>query len=146
MSVTTHGLFGTKAYSTWNSMVMRCHNPQAQAYANYGGRGITVCASWRVFENFYADMGEPNGLTLERKNNELGYSKENCQWVTMKAQQNNKRSNVVLEYAGYSKNITQWAEHLGVDRQLLYSRHRLGWSPGRILSTPKRGSLGVRKA
>lgn len=135
---TKHGMFGTKAYNTWNSMVMRCHNPNAQAYQNYGARGITVCQQWRTFENFYADMGEPDGKTLDRIDNSLGYSKENCRWTTMKTQQNNKRSNVVLEYAGYRRTVTQWAEQLNTPRSVLYDRLRAGWEVRRVLSTPKK--------
>jgi hypothetical protein len=120
-------------------MVSRCSNPNDSAYINYGARGITVCKRWLKFENFFADMGEPNGLTLERKKNNLGYSKSNCKWATMKEQGNNRRSCVMLVYEGKTMNITQWAEHLGVPRMLLYDRNRAGWSADRILTTPKRG-------
>ena len=137
---TTHGKFGTPIYSVWNGMVDRCHNPNSQAFRNYGARGITVCDSWQKFENFYIDMGDaPPGLTLDREDNELGYSKTNCRWVAVETQQNNKRSNVVLQFRGESLNVTQWAKKLNVPRQLIYDRLRQGWSTERTLTEPKRG-------
>jgi hypothetical protein len=69
-------------------MVARCTNPEHAAWKNYGGRGVTLCERWRVFENFLADMGEcPSGLTLDRKDNDGGYEPANCRWAT-RSQQN----------------------------------------------------------
>ena len=88
----THGQVGTKAYIAWANMIQRCTNPKVRNYNQYGGRGITVCDSWKAFENFYSDMGQPpEGLTLERKHNDSGYSKENCIWATRSAQALNRR-------------------------------------------------------
>lgn len=133
---TKHGKFGTPIYAIWTGMIGRCHNPNSQAYADYGARGIKVCDAWRKFEAFYADMGDaPPGLTLDREKNDLGYSKANCRWVTMKDQQNNKRNNVVLEYRGERHTVTQWAEHLGLDRMKIYGQLRAGWTAERALTT-----------
>lgn len=88
----THGLSRTLEYRIWASMKGRCLNPDDAAYTRYGKRGITVCERWMDFANFYADMGKKTkGLTLERKNNELGYFKENCCWDTYTQQSRNKR-------------------------------------------------------
>jgi len=75
-------------------MKTRCYNPNNKRFAAYAGRGIAVCDRWRnSFENFLADMGEkPLGLTLERINNEQGYSPDNCKWATYSEQNRNRRS------------------------------------------------------
>jgi hypothetical protein len=73
-------------------MLARCNNPNATNWPRYGGRGVTVCDRWRKFENFLADMDvPPPGLTLDRKDNNLGYFKENCWWATVSEQNRNHR-------------------------------------------------------
>lgn len=90
---TTHRLTGSSIYRTYNAMLQRCCNPNNESYKNYGWRGITVCERWiQSFENFYEDMGEsPEGKSLDRINNEKGYSKENCRWATITEQALNRR-------------------------------------------------------
>lgn len=81
-------------YRTYTHMLNRCYSPTSQFYYRYGGRGITVCDRWRGiegFDNFLADMGErPEGLTLDRHNNEKGYSPDNCRWADKYDQAFNK--------------------------------------------------------
>ena len=89
----THGMTRTKEYRIWDAMVRRCHNPNHHAFASYGGRGITVCDKWRTFEGFFEDMGfKPAGMSLDRIDNDKGYSKENCRWATATDQARNRRA------------------------------------------------------
>lgn len=87
----THGCAGNSTYTRWNAMIQRCANPNDKMYHRYGGRGITVCDRWLQFEAFLGDMGEaPDGLCLDRIDNDKGYYKENCRWTTWTVNNNNR--------------------------------------------------------
>lgn len=96
--VTTHGMARTRIYNIWADMIGRCTRPAHARYADYGGRGITVCERWREFANFYADMGDrPAGRSLDRINNDAGYSPDNCRWATFREQRHNRRAQAPRE-------------------------------------------------
>ena len=123
----------TREYKIWGHMKRRCSNPKAINYSNYGGRGITVCEEWMNFEAFFRDMGLSNGLQLDRINNSLGYSKENCRWVTPTINNRNKRGNVLFD----GKTLSQWAEETGISKSVIsYRIHRMGMSLEEAVKTP----------
>lgn len=88
-----HGMYKTKVYAAWLSMLNRCNNPRATRYSYYGGRGVKVCKRWRKFENFFEDMGQPptKGHSLDRINNNGNYEAKNCRWATRSEQMKNRR-------------------------------------------------------
>lgn len=121
-----HAKYGEKVYRVWGSMIQRCRNPNDPHYDRYGGRGITVTAEWGDFQKFYADMGEPNGLTLDRMDNDKGYSKDNCRWATRKEQSRNRHNTVTYEYAGCDLTLNEWAKKLGISSECIRGRIRRG--------------------
>lgn len=118
-------------------MRTRCLNPKSEGYAEYGARGITVCARWASFEAFLLDMGErPAGTTLDRRNNDRGYEPGNCRWATMSEQENNKRVNVFIEHDGLRLTVAEWAAKTGIGYQTLRKRVEAGWSAARVVGEP----------
>ncbi len=89
----------TKTYHAWSNMITRCENPSNRRHGTYGARGITVCPRWRnSFADFLADMGPaPDGLTLDRRDNDRGYEPDNCQWATRTEQARNKTTTKLNE-------------------------------------------------
>ena len=117
-----HGMRHTTEYKIWSGMRDRCLNPNYHHYHNYGGRGITIDPRWDLFENFYADMGvRPVGMSLDRRDNNKGYSPENCRWATDQEQHRNMSSNRIMEAFGQQRLMCEWAEILKVKRQTLKS-------------------------
>jgi hypothetical protein len=134
-----HGQLGSYTYRSWVSMRARCNNPKDPSYARYGGRGIRVCSRWNDFSAFLADMGErPHGSSIDRIDNNGDYCPENCRWSTNIEQQNNKRTNRVVEFGGERLTISQWARKLGMSKLTLIARLNDGWTPERAITEPIR--------
>lgn len=133
----THGRSSSRTYSIWHGMIRRCDDPRRQEYKNYGGRGITVCESWYSFNQFLADMGEaPKGMSIDRINNDSGYSKDNCRWADKKTQANNTRKNHLITIDGVTKNIRQWEVDRGFAPGTISWRIYEGWDAERAVTTP----------
>lgn len=136
-----HGMSHTKIYYIWRGMLERCYDKNNKAFKNYGERGITVCDEWRsCFDNFYRDMGDkPKGMSLDRIDNNKGYSKDNCRWATHVEQCNNTRSNIYITAYGLNLTVLQWAQAFEVPSKRIYHRISRGWDKfdavftGRIL-------------
>ena len=129
---TTHGLARVypKTYKSWKDMRSRCNNAKNKEYANYGGRGITVCDRWSDFDCFFSDMGAaPEGLTIDRIDVNGNYEPTNCRWATVEQQANNKRSSVLITHNGQTKTLTQWAKLLGKAHGTLTYRLSKGLDP-----------------
>lgn len=127
-------------YAIWSCMIQRCENPKDGKYYNYGARGIGVCQSWRLFKNFIADMGERPSKkhSLERKDNSLGYCKENCKWATIEEQNSNKRSTRVITAFGETKPLFKWVAdpRCKVGANALWARLNAGWASQDCISRP----------
>lgn len=146
-SITRHGLSSTPEYLVWKGIIQRTSNPNSPCFDRYGGRGITIDASWRDFEIFYMEMGSrPSARhTVERIDNEKPYSKANCIWATRQAQANNRSSSVLVLLNGITKSVTQWCRELNVDYKCVKARLERGWSPERSFLTPTRKEFGGAK-
>jgi hypothetical protein len=133
-----HGMTKTRIYKTWFGMMDRCRKPTHQLFELYGGRGITVCERWHLFENFYADMGDKPGpgYSIERKDNDGNYCPENCVWATAKDQARNRRNITALTWRGKTQTVSAWAEELGMLYVTLKQRLRTGKPLDDILTRP----------
>ena len=135
----THGKSHTPTYLAWNRMHRRCKDPRVIDYEHYGGRGIVVCERWHKFENFLEDMGErPDGLTLERVNNDGNYEISNCRWATRMEQANNTRRNHIVDTPHGQITVAQIARMIGVTGSCIRRRIKRGLRGHEILAPSKR--------
>lgn len=136
-----HGMSRTRIHETWNHMIQRCRNKNHPYYKDYGGRGISVCEEWIGTEGFirFNEWAMSNGyqenLTLDRIDNDKGYSPDNCRWVGWDVQANNKRSNAYYEYNGEKHTIAEWARLYGIKETTLRMRlNKRGWDIEKALT------------
>lgn len=133
----THGKSHTKLCRIYIAMKQRCYNKNVSQYKNYGGRGIVVCNEWlndfMSFYNWSMNNDYKEGLSIDRIDNNKGYSPDNCRWVDRKVQANNTRRNILLTYNGKTQTIAQWSNELKCSYDKLYSRYKRKWSEKEIL-------------
>jgi hypothetical protein len=120
-------------------MLNRCHVPSDKAYADYGGRGIYVCKRWREsFLAFLADMGErPDGLMLDRIDNNGPYAPNNCRWTTPVESSNNRRSSRLVTMGSRTMSLAMWCREFNVSQQIVRNRVKSGWDEIKAITTPK---------
>jgi len=120
-------------------MMRRCYDPADKSWKYYGGQGVSVVDIWHTyaaFKQWALSNGYRDDLTLDRIDYRGNYCPENCRWITIQAQQRNKRSNKWLTYKGETKPLATWAEELGFNYYVVRSRLRYGWSVERAFETP----------
>lgn len=124
-------------HAVWWSMYQRCYDQNCPAYPRYGGRGIKVCDSWKIFENFLKDMGEPPpGMSIERINNDGNYEPLNCKWATRFEQGRNKRNNRRFTVFGVTGCAAELCRKFGITENRFYARLRYGWTPEDAFTKP----------
>ena len=132
-----HGGCGTRLYRIFRSMRERCERPRHMHYASYGGRGIKVCPEWRgnfaAFREWATSHGYADNLSIDRIDNDRGYSPDNCRWVDTRAQGNNRRTCHLLTVSWQTHTISQWAKLTGIGKTTIKERMRRGWSAERAL-------------
>lgn len=146
---TKHKGKGTRMYSLWKGIKARCTNPNNKEYHNYGERGITICHEWEkdfdCFRNWALSHGYSDELTIDRIDNDKGYSPDNCRWVTVKEQSRNRRSTVFICINGEKKSLPEWCEIFGVN--LGTATHRVkkqGLSGMEVFRYQPRGPAKIR--
>ncbi|MBA2878048.1 putative transcriptional regulator [Anoxybacillus kamchatkensis] len=135
----THGLTKTRIYGIWNNMKDRCYNTNNEAFERYGGKGISVCDSWKNdFSEFYKwamENGYREDLTIDRIDNKKGYSPENCRWATTKEQSNNRENVHEVTYKGKTQTLSEWADELNIPYEVLYKRFYKGMPLDKVFDT-----------
>ena len=128
-----------RIYSIWRGMLDRCYRQGNHRYKLYGGRGISVCDEWHDFATFQRwamENGYKDGLTIDRIDNQKGYSPENCQWATPLEQTRNRRITRRITFMGHTMTVREWASMIGVPYEILNQRLTRGWNIERALTEP----------
>lgn len=149
-----HNMHKSCEYNAWRAMRERCLSKSRHYWDYYGSRGIGVCDRWNKFENFYADMGKrpSNKHSLDRIDNNRGYSPDNCRWATRTEQMRNTRGCSFLTWQGKTKTLTEWSIETGIDNDTIRYRITHGWSVHEAMTTsparrkrPKRLNIEPQK-
>lgn len=139
---TKNGYSKTRVYRIFIGMKLRCYKKTDKDYPRYGGRGITICDEWlkdsRSFVDWALQHGYADDLSIDRIDVNGNYSPENCRWVSAKKQANNRRSNLLITYAGKTLSASEWCAIKGWNRHVIPERLRKGWSLEKAMNTPLR--------
>ena len=133
----------SRLFNIYNSMISRCYNPKSINFERYGGKGISVCESWRGKDggiNFYRwaiSSGYSDSLTIDRINNKAGYSPQNCRWATYQEQNVNRSCTKWITYNNETFMADEWGRRIGVQGETILSRLRKGWTIEQAVTTPK---------
>jgi hypothetical protein len=141
-----HNGSNTRLFRIWQHILKRCLSSNVKNYANYGGRGITVCDDWKDSFQTFREWSYQNGyredLSIDRIDVNGNYEPSNCRWTNAKVQANNKRNNRLIEYNGVVKTISEWADELGLKQATIKARlDNYHWSVERALTTPQRRKI-----
>lgn len=137
-NVRTHGMSGTPTYQSWFDAIRRCTDKRRSDFPLYGGRGIRVAPRWMRFENFFADMGiRPEGMTLDRIDNDGDYEPGNCRWATASEQARNTRISRHFMYGGQRLHVVAWSKKTNIPVNTILTRiDALGWDVDKALTEP----------
>ena len=134
-----HGKSRSRIYLLWSRIKVRCTKPNCSHYKNYGGRGITYDSSWEYFENFYKwalDNGYKDNLTIERIDVNGNYCPENCKWITLKEQAQNRRNTYRINYKGKEYCASELARMFNIKVDTLKKRINSGMSVEDAINKP----------
>lgn len=143
--LTTHGATSTQEFNIWMCMLTRCLNPKNISYANYGGRGITVCERWiDSFTNFISDMGKRPSAShsLDRIDNNGNYEASNCRWATQSQQMRNTRKSRLISAFGKTQTLIEWSHESSLSSATILRRLAKGMSCEDAIGTPRMNSQG----
>lgn len=131
-----------KLYRIWNDMKRRCSKKNRADYERYGGRGISVCDDWEssyeIFRDWALSNGYSDGLSIDRIDNDKGYSPDNCRWVTLARQANNKRNNRIVDVNGEKMTLADACRLLKLNYTTVHSRLSRGWTESQSLFGKRR--------
>lgn len=149
--LTKHGGSKTPEYHVWLGIKSRCQDPKDKGYVNYGARGITVCSEWSGpdgFSAFIRDMGpRPHPkASIDRIDNNKGYSPDNCRWASRREQANNRRGNLRLIHRGIEYTGSEFARTFGFKPSQVHNWARKGLGPEEILEKKCTGNSGMEKS
>lgn len=128
---TTHGKTGQRIIHIYYDMKSRCYDERNNRFYDYGGRGIKMCDEWKNNSSAFVEWSIQNGytdsLSIDRIDNDGDYEPDNCRWITLKEQAQNKRSCVMFTFFGMTKNLKQWCDCIGEDYKKIYGRYHRGY-------------------